>query len=195
MPPLLKLTYSLSSSQTKLQTTIGSGLTQLLEIWASRVASTPPFSVTKELQRLSLQRLSRPLKIYSTRLISTLSSRGSRYVVLDASDNDLNHSHLIAHQPGLPFQGGVDKAISLAFDFNGTNFFINNSTFVPPTVPVLLQIISGAQSAQDLLPAGSVYELPRGASIELNLPATSSAPGAPHPFHLHGVSFDRLPSL
>ncbi|EJF57979.1 laccase [Dichomitus squalens LYAD-421 SS1] len=91
--------------------------------------------------------------------------------------------------PGLPFQGGVDKAINLAFNFNGTNFFINNATFVPPTVPVLLQIISGAQSATDLLPAGSVYELPRDASIELTLPATLNAPGAPHPFHLHGHAF------
>ncbi|KAI0673731.1 laccase [Trametes maxima] len=91
--------------------------------------------------------------------------------------------------PGLPVPGGVDKAINLAFNFNGTNFFINNATFTPPTVPVLLQILSGAHTAQDLLPPGSVYPLPAHSSIEITLPATSLAPGTPHPFHLHGHVF------
>ena len=66
-------------------------------------------------------------------------------------------------------------------------FQINGVTFDPPTVPVLLQILSGAQSATDLLPAGSVYSLPSNASIELSLPSGGVA-GGPHPFHLHGVS-------
>nr|QJT78376.1 laccase 1 [Trametes hirsuta] len=91
--------------------------------------------------------------------------------------------------PGKATSGGVDKALNLAFSFNGTNFFINNATFTPPTVPVLLQILSGAQTAQDLLPAGSVYPLPAHSSIEITLPASAAAPGAPHPFHLHGHAF------
>ncbi|OBZ73752.1 Laccase-1 [Grifola frondosa] len=57
-----------------------------------------------------------------------------------------------APAPGQPIAGGVDLALNLAFSFNGTNFFINGQNFVPPTVPVLLQILSGAQSVQDLLP-------------------------------------------
>nr|AIZ72724.1 laccase E [Trametes hirsuta] len=89
--------------------------------------------------------------------------------------------------PGLPYAGAVDKAINLAFDFNGTNFFVNNVTFIPPTVPVLLQILSGAQAAQDLLPSGSVYALPPYSSIEITMPAL--APGSPHPLHLHGHTF------
>ncbi len=64
---------------------------------------------------------------------------------------------------------------------------INEATFNPPTVPVLLQILSGAQYAQELLPAGSVYGLPMNASIELTIPP-GAAPDGPHPFHLHGVS-------
>ena len=72
---------------------------------------------------------------------------------------------------------------------NGTAFFINGETFVPPTVPVLLQIMSGAQTAADLLPSGSVYTLPSNATVEISFPITATnAPGAPHPFHLHGVS-------
>ena len=31
-------------------------------------------------------------------------------------------------------------------------FLINNVSFTPPTVPVLLQILSGNKAAQDLLP-------------------------------------------
>ncbi|KAM5541434.1 hypothetical protein V8D89_004988 [Ganoderma adspersum] len=99
------------------------------------------------------------------------------------------HPFVARSTPGSPTQGGVDKAINLAFSFNGTRFAINGATFVPPTVPVLLQILSGAQTAQDLLPSGSVYELPINSSIEITFPATTAAPGAPHPFHLHGHAF------
>ncbi|KAI0771658.1 laccase B [Trametes elegans] len=96
--------------------------------------------------------------------------------------------------PGNPVAGGVDLAMSLGFSFNGTNFFINGDTFVPPTVPVLLQILSGAQSATDLLPNGSVYVLPSNSTIEISFPIISTngvtnAPGTPHPFHLHGHTF------
>ncbi|KAI0666083.1 laccase B [Trametes maxima] len=95
-----------------------------------------------------------------------------------------------AAAPGQPVAGGVDFAMSLNFSFNGSNFFINGDTFVPPTVPVLLQILSGAQSAADLLPGGSVYTLPSNATIEISFPVTATnAPGAPHPFHLHGHTF------
>nr|WEX25378.1 laccase [Coriolopsis gallica] len=91
--------------------------------------------------------------------------------------------------PGSPTPGGVDLALNMAFGFAGGRFSINGASFTPPTVPVLLQILSGAQSAQDLLPTGSVYSLPANADIEISLPATTAAPGFPHPFHLHGHAF------
>ncbi|KAJ6545172.1 laccase 1 [Mycena capillaripes] len=91
--------------------------------------------------------------------------------------------------PGLPVPGGADVTINLAItlDFTTFKFFINGAEFIPPTAPVLLQILSGAQSATDLLPAGSVYVLPPNKVIELSIPGGS--PGAPHPFHLHGHNF------
>lgn len=57
-------------------------------------------------------------------------------------------------------------------------------------MPVLLQILSGTTNAQDLLPSGSIYPLPKNSTIQLSLPAGTTAPpaGGPHPFHLHGVS-------
>jgi len=47
---------------------------------------------------------------------------------------------------------------------------MNGVSFVSPTVPVLLQILSGAKHASDLLPAGSVYGLEPNKSVELTIP-------------------------
>lgn len=75
--------------------------------------------------------------------------------------------------PGLPHVGGADVLLNLnlALNFTALRFTINGATFIPPTVPVLLQILSGAQTAQSLLPAGSVYPLPHNKVIELSIPA------------------------
>lgn len=62
---------------------------------------------------------------------------------------------------------------------------MNGAPFFPPSIPVLLQILSGNMSAQSLLPEGSVFTLPRNATVELSIPA--GVVGGPHPFHLHGV--------
>ncbi|KAI1781573.1 hypothetical protein LXA43DRAFT_908393 [Ganoderma leucocontextum] len=93
-----------------------------------------------------------------------------------------------AAAPGDPSPGGVDYALNLDFSFNGTKFFINGATYTPLSVPVLLQILSGASSTADLLQSGSVYALPANATVQLSFAITSwNAPGVPHPFHLHGV--------
>ncbi|PFH47834.1 multicopper oxidase [Amanita thiersii Skay4041] len=92
--------------------------------------------------------------------------------------------------PGIPQPGAADVNINLNIQLNFTDFrfYINGATFIPPTVPVLLQILSGVRTAQQLLPAGSVYTLPRNKVIELTMPGGS--PGSPHPIHLHGHAFD-----
>lgn len=74
--------------------------------------------------------------------------------------------------PGEPLRGGVDIALNLKVS-NGRpgRFEINGASFVPPTIPVLLQILSGKHAAQDLLPSGSVYTLPPQKTIELSIPA------------------------
>ncbi|KAF7364192.1 Laccase I [Mycena sanguinolenta] len=91
--------------------------------------------------------------------------------------------------PGQPHPGGADVVLNLQITLtaNGT-FAINNASFLPPpNAPVLLQILSGTHSAQDLLPKGSVIELPPNKVIEISIPG--GTPGAPHPFHLHGHPF------
>jgi iron transport multicopper oxidase len=48
---------------------------------------------------------------------------------------------------------------------------VNNVSFEDPTVPILLQILSGAKKAQDLVPSDSIYGLNRGEVVELTIPA------------------------
>ncbi|KAJ7171277.1 yellow laccase [Mycena filopes] len=83
--------------------------------------------------------------------------------------------------PGKPVPGGADVKLNLAIalDANG-HFTFGGASFTSPTAPVLLQILSGAQSAQDLLPPGSVYTLPPNKVIEISIPGGAIA--APHNF-------------
>ncbi|KAF7364191.1 Laccase I [Mycena sanguinolenta] len=75
--------------------------------------------------------------------------------------------------PGQPYPGGADKVLNLQISLTPNfTFAINGTSFVPPTAPVLLQILSGTQAARDLLP-----------------PRERGSPGSPHPFHLHGHNF------
>ncbi|KAL0572350.1 laccase, multicopper oxidase, benzenediol:oxygen oxidorectuctase [Marasmius crinis-equi] len=91
--------------------------------------------------------------------------------------------------PGLPQAGGVDAAYHLNFQFGSTGTFtLNGNTFTPPTVPVLLQILSGAQTPESLLPEGFVLPLPGDSTVELSF--TGGLLGIEHPMHLHGHTFD-----
>ncbi|KAK0451157.1 laccase lcc5, partial [Desarmillaria tabescens] len=88
--------------------------------------------------------------------------------------------------PGSPEVGGVDLALHLALAFKTSGAFtVNGASFVPPTTPILLQILSGARNANNLLPEGSVYSLPANSTIEISMSG-----GGGHPFHLHGHTFD-----
>jgi len=50
------------------------------------------------------------------------------------------------------------------------SFFINGVSYSEPTVPVLLQVLSGASSPNDLLPEGSIYYLPPNKVVEITIP-------------------------
>ena len=81
--------------------------------------------------------------------------------------------------PGIPKPGAADVNLNLNIDFNfqELHFTVNNASFIPPTIPVLLQIISGAKTPQELLPRGDVYALPPNKVIEISMPGGS--PGSP----------------
>ena len=81
--------------------------------------------------------------------------------------------------PGVPEPGKADLSINLIPGLNGgkAQYTINNVTFVEPSLPVLLQILSGNQHPTQLLPNGSVYILPPNKTIEISMPATELTPG------------------
>ena len=81
--------------------------------------------------------------------------------------------------PGIPQPGAANVRLNLDIQMNLTKglFTVNNASFVPPTLPVLLQIISGAKTPQELLPPGDVYVLPPNKVIEISMPG--GAPGSP----------------
>ncbi|KAI6001779.1 laccase [Pisolithus albus] len=98
--------------------------------------------------------------------------------------------------PGIPGVGNADVNINLVTGLDAAQgvYTVGGIPFVNPPLPVLLQILSSAQNATQLLPNGSVYELPPNKTIELSIPATDLTPGGalggPHPMHLHGHAFD-----
>lgn len=110
----------------------------------------------------------------------------------DTSSNPLYEPDLHAltdpAAPGIPEVGGADVLLNLDLSFTSNlTYDINGYSWTYPTVPVLLQILSGAVQATDLLPTGSVYTLPSNKVIELSIPG--GVVGGPHPFHLHGHTF------
>ncbi|KAG2159054.1 laccase [Suillus bovinus] len=120
------------------------------------------------------------------------------------------HALINPGAPGISEYGKADINIALDVSVTGLQFFVNNVTFQFPTVPVLLQILSGARDASQLLPPGSVYVLEANKVIELTVAITG--PGGPlrlfhssnilchsyilyqHPIHLHGHTFDVVQS-
>jgi len=115
--------------------------------------------------------------------------------VLPYDDGNI-HPLINPGAPGIPEPGKADVNINLIPGLDGTTrrYTMNGISFVNPPIPVLLQILSGAWDASELLPNGSVYVLPKGKVVEISIPATDlvpgGAPGGPHPFHLHGHNFD-----
>ncbi len=80
------------------------------------------------------------------------------------------------------------KAFFLMQNTTDMLFYANGVSYVSPNTTILLQILTGAPGAMDLMPAGSIHYLPPNKSIEITMPALPLAdPGHPHPFHLHGV--------
>jgi iron transport multicopper oxidase len=102
------------------------------------------------------------------------------------------HALIDPGAPGIPEYGEADINIEIAANNIGGVFYINGFRYRPPSVPVLLQILSGAQQATDLMPNGSVYVLEPNKVVELTVRTLGF--GGPHPVHLHGHAFDVVQS-
>jgi len=98
--------------------------------------------------------------------------------------------------PGRPFVNSTDVVNhDLVLNLTSEGFVINGHRFRPPSVDVLLQILSHAKKPEDVLPPGSVILLPRNSTIQLKFLNAGKTPGAPHPFHLHGHTFSVVRSI
>ena len=88
-------------------------------------------------------------------------------------DENLLSPLLDAGAPGIPEPGKADVNINFitGSTLNGL-YTMDGVSFIPPSFPVLLQILSGAGHPSQLLPGGSVYELPYNKTIEISIPAT-----------------------
>ncbi|PFH47532.1 multicopper oxidase [Amanita thiersii Skay4041] len=106
-----------------------------------------------------------------------------------SGSNFAHEEDLIPLKPSFDIAGKPDVKLNFNIGLNAdaTAFAMNGHTFTPPTVPVLLQILSGKADPLDLMPKDSVIVLPRNKLIEITIPGGSIQ--APHPFHLHGHKF------
>jgi iron transport multicopper oxidase len=99
--------------------------------------------------------------------------------------------------PGTPDVNAADVIkmnMNFNLDLSDLTFNLNGVKTTLPSVPILLQILSGAQAAQDLVGASNVFTLPKNSVVQLSLPAGPSAPVTGHPIHLHGHSFSVIRS-
>ncbi|TFK21942.1 laccase 4 [Coprinopsis marcescibilis] len=119
----------------------------------------------------------------------------SPFVGKQLLESELHALHS-AKSPGLAHPGGADINIRLDLGINmeamPPHYTVNNGTFEPPSVPILLQIMSGARNAADILPKGGFIPLERNKIVELTVPG--GVVGGPHPFHLHGHAFSVVKS-
>ncbi|KAI6112531.1 multicopper redoxase [Pisolithus sp. B1] len=74
--------------------------------------------------------------------------------------------------PGLPYPGGADVSINIVSIMNNDTllFYMNGVMYQSPSIPILLQILSGAVTPSQLAPHGLVYTLPPYKVIELSFP-------------------------
>lgn len=96
--------------------------------------------------------------------------------------------------PGLPVKGGVDKVFNLAFTLQGGNLAantgviwkVNGKAYSPPSVPTLLKILSGTGTTDADFADDDGFVINSGDVVEVNISGVQN----PHPFHLHGHTFD-----
>ena len=79
------------------------------------------------------------------------------------------HALINPGAPGIPEYGKADINIEISANNIGGVYYMNGVRYRPPTVPVLLQILSGAQDATDLMPNGSVIVLESNKVVELTM--------------------------
>lgn len=99
-----------------------------------------------------------------------------------SGQNALNETLLrsLLSPPARLLQAEPEVKIHLEMGKNMTdfNFLINGAQYMPPSIPILLQILSGAVSPWQIEPRGSVYTLPKDRLVEITF-SPKDSPGRP----------------
>ncbi|KAJ6571287.1 laccase 6 [Mycena capillaripes] len=100
-------------------------------------------------------------------------------------DDGLMHP-IASEGPGNLGSGPADLAVTLNIAQPNAPFFdINGISYLSPSLPVLLQLLSGASKPTDFLPSEQIILLKPNSIIDISIPGAGA-----HPFHLHGHNFD-----
>ncbi|KAF7325605.1 putative Laccase-1 [Mycena kentingensis (nom. inval.)] len=110
---------------------------------------------------------------------TTVNVPGRRY-------DDAFMSPIAQENPGRFGSGPPDLDIVLNISQPNLPLFdINGISYQSPSLPVLLQLLSGAAKPTDFIPSEQVFILGKNQIIDISIPGTGA-----HPFHLHGHNFD-----
>jgi hypothetical protein len=135
--------------------------------WVRALASTPGATFTGGLNSAILRYNDAPSQDPTTNYSTA---------VMPLLEQNL-HALINPGAPGICEYGKADINIQISADNIGGVYYMNGVRYRPPTVPVLLQILSGAQQATDLMPNGSVYVLGPNKVVELTM--TIAGAGGP----------------
>jgi iron transport multicopper oxidase len=113
-----------------------------------------------------------------------------------AGSNELVEANMtprvVTPAPGTPDVNAPDVfKLNMAYtlNFSDFQFEMNGNETHLPSVPTLLQIMSGAQKAQDALAPGQYISIPANSVVQLSFPGADPAPTTRHSIHLHGHPF------
>ncbi|KAJ7628126.1 putative laccase 1d precursor [Mycena polygramma] len=95
-------------------------------------------------------------------------------------DDSLMHP-IASENPGKLGSGPPDLAVTLNIDQPNAPFFdINGISYLSPSLPVLLQLLSGASKPSDFIPSEQLILLPPNSIVDISIPGNG----------LHGHNFD-----
>ncbi|KAJ3785065.1 Cu-oxidase-domain-containing protein [Lentinula aff. detonsa] len=81
----------------------------------------------------------------------------------------------------------INITLNLVVTAGRAQWNVNNVSYLPPSVPTLLKILDGANSASDFNVTENTFVLPANKTVQVIFPPSDDDEA--HPFHLHGNNF------
>ncbi|KAJ4479348.1 Cu-oxidase-domain-containing protein [Lentinula aciculospora] len=81
----------------------------------------------------------------------------------------------------------INITLNLVVTAGRAQWNVNNVSYLPPSVPTLLKILDGANSASDFDVTENTFVLPANKTVQVIFPPSDDDEA--HPFHLHGNNF------